>query len=44
MLDALEAEGFQAGFLLPKREILARDILNLGRQLLEARPKFRQRG
>ena len=31
MLDSLEAEGFQAGLLLPKQEILARDSLNLGR-------------
>jgi hypothetical protein len=44
MLDSLEAEGFQAGLLLPKQEILARDSLNLGRQLLEARPKLRERG
>ena len=44
MLYSLEAERFQAGLFLPKREILARDFLNLGRQLLEARPKFRQRG
>ena len=44
MLDSLEAEGFQAGLLLPKQEVLARDFLNLGRQLLEGRPKFRQRG
>ena len=44
MLDSLEAEGFQAGLLLPKQEILARDSLSLGRQLLEARSKFRERG
>ena len=43
MLDSLEAEGFQAGLLLPEHEVLARDSPNLGRQLLEARPKLRQR-
>ena len=44
MLDSFEAEGFQAGLLLPKQKILARDFLNPGRQLLEGRPKLRQRG
>ena len=44
MLDSLEAEGFQAGLLLPKHEVLARDSLSLGRQLLEALPKVQQRG
>jgi len=28
MLGSLEAEGFQAGLLLPKHEVLARDSLN----------------
>jgi len=30
MLDSLEAEGFQAGLLSPKQEVVARDSLNWG--------------
>ena len=43
MLDSFEGEGFQAGLLFPKGEILARDPLNIGRQAIETGPKIRQR-
>ena len=43
MFDSLEGERFQAGFLFPKSKILERDLLNLGRQAIETRPKIRQR-
>jgi hypothetical protein len=41
VLDFLEGERFQAGLFFPKGEILARGLMNIGRQAIETCPKIR---